>query len=109
MDGLSDSNSDSDIEELTVQAARAQKKRKQPDKIDLQALQQHGYKSGPSVLYVPAPKQVEQSWEWYAPTFAAAEKLILLLQVSTHSYVLPGAQEIKQVLLEGMMMLRLQR
>lgn len=37
------------------------------------------------------------------------EKLILLLQVSTHSYVLPGAQEIKQVLLEGMMMLRLQR
>ena len=50
---------------LSVEAARLQKKRKQAEKIDLEALQQHGYKSGPSVLYVPAPQQAEQSWEWY--------------------------------------------
>lgn len=66
---LSGSDSDSaeshSEKELSIEAARAQKKRKQTDKIDLQTLQQHGYKSGPSVLYVPAPQQAEQSWEWY--------------------------------------------
>lgn len=64
LDELSASDSDSETDALSIEAARAQKKRKQTDKIDLQALQQHGYKSGPSVLYVPAPKQDEQSWEW---------------------------------------------
>lgn len=61
----SDSDSDDPEKELSIEAARAQKKRKPTDKIDLQTLQQHGYKSGPSVLYVPAPQQAEQSWEWY--------------------------------------------
>lgn len=61
---LSGSDSDSEAE-LSTEVARAQKKRKQADKIDLQTLQQHGYKSGPSVLFVPAPQQPEQSWEWY--------------------------------------------
>lgn len=62
---ISGSDSDSDSEkELSIEVARAQKKRKQTDKIDLETLQQHGYKSGPSVLYVPAPQQAEQSWEW---------------------------------------------
>jgi len=59
-----------------LEAARAQKKRKQAEKIDLEALQQHGYKSGPSVLYVPAPKEDEQSWEWYGSFFSG---LMLLL------------------------------
>ena len=61
----SDSAESDPEEEPSVEATRAQKKRKQTDKIDLQTLQQHGYKSGPSVLYVPAPQQAEQSWEWY--------------------------------------------
>ncbi|KAL3135767.1 hypothetical protein ABBQ32_007330 [Trebouxia sp. C0010 RCD-2024] len=62
---LSGSDSDSDVgEDPRVDVARPQNKRKRTDKIDLQTLQQHGYKSGPSVLYVPAPQQAEQSWEW---------------------------------------------
>lgn len=65
MNELSDSSSGSEDETPSTDAgARVQKKHKQADRIDLEALQEHGYKSGPSVLYVPAPKQAEQSWEW---------------------------------------------
>eukprot|EP00271_Cylindrocystis_brebissonii_P002211 TRINITY_DN1262_c0_g1_i3.p1 TRINITY_DN1262_c0_g1~~TRINITY_DN1262_c0_g1_i3.p1 ORF type:complete len:176 (-),score=41.39 TRINITY_DN1262_c0_g1_i3:1140-1667(-) len=35
--------------------------------LDYQALSRHGYRSGPSILYVPAPKAAaptDQSWEW---------------------------------------------
>ena len=66
LSGSDSDSAESDSEkELSFETARAQKKRKQTDKIDLQTLQQHGYKSGPSVLYVPAPQQAEQTWEWY--------------------------------------------
>ena len=63
----SDSDSDSDIEdELSFAKARAHKKAKQAEskQIDAQTLQQHGYKAGPSILYVPAPVESEQEWNW---------------------------------------------
>ena len=63
----SGSESESDIEaELSFAKARAHKKAKQAESkpIDVQALQEHGYKSGPSILYVPAPMEAEQDWNW---------------------------------------------
>ena len=32
--------------------------------IDIQALQEHGCRSGPSVLFVPDKVTEESNWEW---------------------------------------------
>lgn len=37
---------------------------KKPKCIDLETLQQHGYSSGPSILFVPEKPEQEQNWAW---------------------------------------------
>lgn len=67
MASSSDSDSESDLEaDLSFAKARAHKKAKEAEskQIDAEALQEHGYKSGPSILYVPAPVEAEQNWNW---------------------------------------------
>lgn len=64
LDDLSDSDSDGSPKE-ELHAPPEIKPSKKKAKIDLEDLEKCGYKSGPSVLFVPAPnKQSESCWEW---------------------------------------------
>ncbi len=62
-DDEASSSEGSDQEDQTEQPAA--KKVKGADKVDLAALRQHGFSSGPSVLYVPPPTaDGEANWNW---------------------------------------------
>ena len=64
LEGLSASDdSESDTEEQPGSNSRPAKKQRQ-DVIDIQALQEHGFRSGPSVLFVPDKVTEESNWEW---------------------------------------------
>jgi hypothetical protein len=62
LEGLSDvsddSGSDGDEGAAPVPAPKRAKT------IDVEALQQHGYKGGPSVLYVPEQEDEGGNWSW---------------------------------------------
>ncbi len=64
LEGLSASDdSESDAEEQPESGCPPAKKQRQ-DVINLQALQEHGFRSGPSVLFVPDKVTEESNWEW---------------------------------------------
>ena len=64
--GLSDAPDDSESEDCVSDASGSPAPAKRPKgtKIDVAALQQHGYKGGPSVLYVPEAEEPPGDWNW---------------------------------------------
>lgn len=66
-DSESGSSSGSEEEEEGKAAAAGPAAKRQKQQIDLETLKQHGYKGGPSVLFVPDKQDDgEQNWAWYA-------------------------------------------
>ena len=63
LEGLPASDAESDAEEQPENSCPPAKKQRQ-DVIDIQALQEHGFRSGPSVLFVPDKVTEDSNWEW---------------------------------------------
>ena len=61
--------------------------KRQKNAIDLDTLKAHGYKAGPSILFVPDKAKDEQSWAWYA---AAAPRRLNASQPLNASRCLPA-------------------